>query len=364
MKRIMAIFILILCVSSAFAQFYKDYPDSLRKDLAESYYFAGERYIALGFEQGERYKRLAFEIYPGLNPSDISPSEFKERNIDLIPKKNQNRDSLPSSEESRLAEYRFVRFIAALGSGNAPETLSLLDSFVRIVKEGRSVPKELVVQSLFDVVDDAHALGIGLDELYAFGSIRMRKGSYLSSKKNELVCFIRINKIDNSDISIKTGEHRFGFTKAGNELFMSSIEGPVDRIEVGADTSGNIKAAFGEFLDAFLSRNFESLTLRIGKEIAVMPMQSSITRKEIMITFTGYFNDEGLRSIGSYEGIYDPGKAVVKNTLLVSSTYPLAIYRLEPNLDPAKLERIPFFARYKKYYFTYADNAWLLIGVA
>ena len=59
------------------SQYYKDYTDAERKELADAYYLAGKAYESFGNPLGKYYIRMARVIYPQFNPDLIGTDDLK-----------------------------------------------------------------------------------------------------------------------------------------------------------------------------------------------------------------------------------------------------------------------------------------------
>ena len=74
MRNSFLLSVLLLCVVTglSWAQFWKDYSDTERQKVGESYWLAGRQYQAVGkTDKGSEYMTLARAIYPQLDPAAI-----------------------------------------------------------------------------------------------------------------------------------------------------------------------------------------------------------------------------------------------------------------------------------------------------
>ncbi|HTP59768.1 MAG TPA: hypothetical protein VMM82_12680, partial [Spirochaetia bacterium] len=72
-KLVLSVLLVLLASTSLWAQFWKTYDDTQRRSVGEAYWLAGKQYQAVGkTDKGAEYMAVARQIYPQLDPSQIS----------------------------------------------------------------------------------------------------------------------------------------------------------------------------------------------------------------------------------------------------------------------------------------------------
>jgi hypothetical protein len=365
MKHLLIVFLIILPAVSIVGQFYKDYPDTLKVELAESYYLAGMEYKKLGHSQGDRYIKMAYEIYPALDAAIINEAENSIRTKDFRQSAAQNKNAPPlSAAEKKLLEYRFIRFIGVFFANNAETMGAFLDQKILTGESESAIIKADIVLRLESVSKDLRVSGFSATKLYDFKTINI--DDVADSGIYELHIFPD-NAMSGSLLGFKTGEHIFGFRKYENEYrlcyFNGLLTGDTGKV-VESEEARLIRNAFGEALDSFFAEDIRSLSAHFGKEIVILPLGSTLTNEEAAITFSGFIGEDGLDTKGlESNAAFDSEASVVRYSNILSGKYGGKIYRLEPVMDTEYIDRMPFFAQYLEYYFALIDGNWVIVAV-
>jgi hypothetical protein len=369
MKKTALLFCFFLSSIPSFAQFYKDYPESLRKELAEAYYLVGERYLELGYAQGERYKKQAFEMYPALEPESIARSESGREGGNGAEKFTGTGVTGGAVRVKNLLAFSFARFLGALASKDTTR----LGIFVYDAKgdtPGNATSKEEMLGRLENLVCDFPVPGFSPFDVYDFDSLSIEPtvSKIAGNPRAEYVLHIRIKDgYAKSVLGFEKDEQEFVYRRSGNSYLIASIDGlyGTGRIEeVPPDISRKIREAFGECIESFLRQDVKSAVEHLGPEVAIFPMRTSITRDEVSVTFTGYFSDEHYRaSNAGLSDILDSPGTVVKGTRVLGDRFPQGVYRLVPSFKKDYIPKIPFFSQYQMFYFTFIKDDWVIIAV-
>jgi len=380
-KSLLFILILILAAQAGWTQFYRDYSDAKRREIAEAYYLAGVQYRSVGeAEKGGEYQELAFIIYPRLDPADIQLRDLPSAAA-LISEGRARLLAIPRERRELTAELirsKFLQLASALLAEDTDSVLRLFEGSIYLSAYGQELSNEQLRAELERFFAAVTLGGLVPSQIYDLSSMKIDPVPSAAAAWGETWA-IRVNAtIDFSEeITFWEESQQFLIHKADNRwLFMAiggelpprgwqPVSAPVSArrgVTTDTETGREIKQAFLSCFEFFLNKDTSRAIAYFADEITLLRLNTTISRQELGSTFTGYFESTDFSSL-------QPRDIIALDSIFVEASEQLkdlrpgSLYLLtaETRLDLSA--HIPFWSRFQEYYFAEEGGAWKIFAI-
>jgi hypothetical protein len=383
-KSLWIVLVLILSTQAGWTQFYRDYSDAKREEVAEAYYLAGARYRSVGeTEKGREYQDLAFIIYPRLDPAGIQLRDLPSAAA-LISEGKARLLAAPREQlrlNAELMRSKFLQLASALLAEDTDSVLRLFDGSVYLSVVDRELSRDQLKAELDGFFASVSLGGLVPSQIYDLSSMQITPAPAGVPEAWGETYIIRINStIDfsenvvfwepNQQFFIHRANGRWLFFAIGQELPPPGWQprsAPKESRAAGALPAGSavgreIKQAFLSCFDFFLKKDTPRAIAYFAEEISLLRLNTTISRQELGSTFTGYFENS------DFSGL-EPQDLVAVSSIFVEATEQLgnlrkgSVYLLtaETRLDLSA--QIPFWSRFQEYYFAAEDGVWKIFAI-
>jgi hypothetical protein len=382
-KSLWIMLVLILAAQAGWTQFYRDYSDARRREIAEAYYLAGARYQSVGeTAKGKEFQDLAFIIYPRLDPAGIELRDLPSAAA-LISEGRARLLAAPREQARLTAELmrsKFLQLASALLAEDTDSVVRLFEGSLYLSLYGRELSREQLGTELERFFASVSLGGLVPSQVYDLSSMQITPASGAPAAWGETY-IIRINatidfseKIafweENQQFLVHRADGRWLFFAIGQELpppgwRPQSAPAAARRaatLPAGSALSREIKQAFLASFDFFLKKDTPRAITYFSEEISLLRLNTTISRQELGSTFTGYFETSDF-------GDLEPGDLIAVNSIFVEPseqlknirTGPVYLLTAETRLDLS--DQIPFWSRFQEYYFAEEEGAWKIFAI-
>lgn len=362
-KALLLFCMIILSVSSVNAQYYKNYSQEQKKKLAEAYYLVGKQYQSLGKAHYETYFKIAYMIYPELDPNAIKD---EPETLDVtVPARKKNKET---QDITQLINYRFKIMSTYFLSRDVSNMLNFFDSTVYIGDTDSFVTKNDITASLQNFYSSFNISGLTIDKLFDLNSIKI---SVSEKSGTDNVFYILTVKTQSQALEEylpfwhEEQSYYWYDDPSGNWVILAIGKLPENRDFLAErETTGiknQITANFKTCLTYFIDEDLEGVSQYLADNIELIPLNTTVSRDEIEYTFAGYFEESERLEISSIDDLVS--NITVNYNKEYSDKYQNEVYLLEITVNAEYTPQISFWAAYKKYYFIKTDSDWKIRAI-
>jgi hypothetical protein len=384
MKRVLLVALaVLLAAGAAWAQFYEKLGADERKSLAEAYYLVGRQYAEQGKKaKGGEFQQMAYNIYPQLNPADISQKAEPSAAQLILAGKAVRAEA--GEEEAAAVELllksRFLRLVSAFLGEDAPTLLSMMDGSVWFTKQGTELTQEAIradLESFFAKVDLSG--GLAPSSIFDLDSLEVSPVQGAAASWGPTYALRIKARADFSDqLAFWETKQQYLFHPRDGEWLLFAVgsglppaswqpappPAPVAAAPAPdvVDQVKAVRAAFLAALQDFLAKKTAQAADYFERQILILRLNTSLTRQEMATTFEGYF--EG----SDFSGV-TPGDVVDLNSIAVEPSQRFAaehsgpLYRLSVKTRMDLSDKIPFWTRFQEYYFSSEEGGWRIFAI-
>jgi hypothetical protein len=380
-KSLFFILILILAAQAGWSQFYRDYSDAERREIAEAYYLAGAQYKSVGEAgKGGEYQKLAYIIYPRLDPADIQLRDLPSAAA-LISEGRARLLAIPRERRELTAELirsKFLQLASALLAEDTDSVLRLFEGSIYLSAYGQELSREQLRAELERFFAAVSLGGLVPSQIYDLSSMRIEPVPGAAPAWGETWA-IRVNATidfaeevlfweESQQFIIHKANGRWLFMAIGGELpprGWKPVSAPLSaRQGITSDTEAGreIKQAFLSCFEFFLNKDTSRALAYFADEITLLRLNTTISRQELGSTFAGYFESSDFSGLQPRD-IIATDSIFVEASEKLKDLRPGSLYLLtaETRLDLSA--RIPFWSRFQEYYFAEEGGAWKKLAI-
>jgi hypothetical protein len=383
-KSLWFVLVLILAAQAGYTQFYRDYSDAKRREIAEAYYLAGAQYRNVGEEgKGREYQDLAFIIYPRLDPAQIKLRDLPSAAA-LISEGRARILAAPREQLRLTAELirsKFLQLASALLAEDTESVLRLFEGSLYLSGFDRELSREQLGIELERFFASVSLGGLVPSQVYDLSSMQITPApaGIPAAWGETWVIRIRATVDFSEEIAFWEDDQQFLIHRAdGRWLFMAigrELPPPSWRprsapaaartsgaVPAGAAMGQELKQAFLACFEFFLNKDTSRAIAYFSEEITLLRLNTTISRQELGSTFSGYFESSDF-------GGLQPRDLVAVDTIFVEASDqlknlrkgPVYLLTAETRLDLSA--QIPFWSRFQEYYFAQEDGAWKIFAI-
>lgn len=380
MKKLLPLLVLLAFVATGlWAQFYTTLPREERKALAESYYLVGQQYDQKGESQKARdFKDMAFNIDPGLDPSNIQLKDQPSAAA-LILEGKAKLAAIPRTRAEatqELIKSKFLRWVSAFLSKDSAAMLELMEGSVYFGDLDMEMNQSQMKAQLDGFFATADLGGLAPTEVFDLNSLTV---SPVATRWGETYAIEVRAKMDFSkQVPFWARQQKYLMHQSKGRWLMFAIgqklpparwtpkaapaAAPSAAAALEAVPQPDIKAALLACLDAFLDKDVDTASRYFSDEVQIIRMNTSLSRREIAETFKGYFDQADFSSVAA-------GDVVDADSIFVGPTdrFPGQsrgqeyLLTVKTRLDLS--DTIPFWTRFQDYYFAEERGAWRIFAI-
>jgi hypothetical protein len=380
MKKLLPLLVLLVFAATGlWAQFYTTLPRDERRTLAEAYYLAGQQYEQKGENQKARdFKDMAFNIDPGLDPSNIQLQDLPNAAA-LILDGKARLAAIPRTraEANReLIKSKFLRWISALLSEDTAGMLELMEGSVYLTDLGSELTQDEIEPQLNAFFDSADLSGLAPSEVYDLGSLTVAP---VTGPWGETYALQVRAKMDFSDdVVFWTEQQKYLMHQSRGRWLLFAIgqklppaswkpepapqtarpapaalmEGPYNEIE----------GALLSCLNAFLDKEVDEAARYFADEVQIIRLNTTLTREEIAQTFMGYFEGSDFSGVSGSD-VVDADSIFVSPSDRFPNQSRGEEYLLTVKTRLDLSDTIPFWTRFQDYYFAEEAGDWQIFAI-
>ncbi|MBN2553021.1 MAG: hypothetical protein JXB06_09640 [Spirochaetales bacterium] len=380
MKKLLPLLVLLAFVATGlWAQFYTTLPREERKALAEAYYLVGQQYDQKGESQKARdFKDMAFNIDPGLDPSNIQLKDQPSAAA-LILEGKAKLAAIPRTRAEatqELIKSKFLRWVSAFLSKDSAAMLELMEGSVYFGDLDMEMNQSQMKAQLDGFFATADLGGLAPTEVFDLNSLTV---SPVATRWGETYAIEVRAKMDFSkQVPFWARQQKYLMHQSKGRWLMFAIgqklpparwtpkaappAAPSAAAALEAVPQPDIKAALLACLDAFLDKDVDTASRYFSDEVQIIRMNTSLSRREIAETFEGYFDQADFSSVAA-------GDVVDADSIFVGPTdrFPGQsrgqeyLLTVKTRLDLS--DTIPFWTRFQDYYFAEERGAWRIFAI-
>lgn len=382
-RLFVSVILLIAGAGLLWSQFWKDFSDTERKTLGESYWLAGRQYEAVGkIEKGREHQQLARLIYPSLDPSAISDSDQPSAAELLAAGRAQPIGAGAEDSSTQALNSFFLRFVGALLDRDAPAVAGFLDGSVYISAIPAEVQRADAQAQLENLFASVSLAGYTPSSVYDLDSIVVARAPQSVSAAAGEAWTLRVEAKVDFSAALGFWEKRQQFfirrAPSGWSIFAigqsappagwmplrapATIAAEPPATVSDAQASVAVTDAFTGCLAAFLRKNADGAITFMADEIAFLRLRQTVTREELRTTFLGYFESTDFQGAG-VEDIIDTSTLFVEPAESPVSGIASKVYRLNAEARVDLSSTIPFLGKYQRYYFVEDGGDWKMFAI-
>ncbi len=374
-KAILSVLIALVAVSVVSGQFYEAMDVEERRQLAESYYLVGERYEAVAAtEKGEAFRRMAFNIYPMLEPDAIALAAVETPESVTVEK-----PSVPERPPLRqrvvdprnAVRFQFSKLLRGFFNEDVDMMLPVLAPKVAVQGYEEGVNKEAVrveLERLFAGIDLEGVPPTGIYNLVtlAFAERNWQQRDYFEEIWEVSVEVDQDPMVDlNPYVIFWEPTQRFYFRQSGGEWRLFSVGMLPDPEYVELTAEDRIQQQFYRAFRAFLDGDERRVAALFSDQVEDLTSGERLTRRALTGVFRDYFASQDFPDV-------EPSEVLSPNDLYVREAERFGamgerIYAVIPTFASREQRRqIPFFAVYSVFYVTFDEpsGTWRVFAIS
>jgi hypothetical protein len=382
-KFVLSVLLVVLASASVWAQFWKTYDDRERRTVGEAYWLAGKQYQSVGkTEKGGQYMALARQIYPQLDPSQISDQSFPSAAELLAQGKATVIGEGAAAVPTGAVNSFFLRFLGTLVARDADGVTGFLDGSVYITKIPEEATRDQARAALKDWFADAsnEAGAVRPSAVYDLDSIVVARASPAMQAAWGETYTLTVNaKADYSpSVSFWDPEQRFYLHRVSGAWSIFAIGQAAPPLSwvphkaapvVGTppeaaegDPGKDISSAFLGFMTALLMKDADGATDAVSENVRFLRVRQTVTREELKTTLLGYYEKPSFA-----EAV--PADALDLDSLFVEPAdspvdgVPGPVYMLNVKAREDLSSGLPIWSTYQSYYFVNEGGDWKIFAI-
>ena len=380
MKKLLPLLVLLAFVATGlWAQFYTTLPREERKALAESYYLVGQQYEQKGESQKARdFKDMAFNIDPGLDPSNIQLKDQPSAAALILEGKAKlaaiPRTRVEATQE--LIKSKFLRWVSAFLSKDSAGMLELMEGSVYFGDLDVEMTQSQMKAQLDGFFATADLGGLAPTEVFDLNSLTVSPVATRWGETYEIE--VRAKMDFSKQVVFWAQQQKYLMHQSKGRWLMFAIgqklpparwtpkaapaAAPSAAAALEAVPQPDIKAALLACLDAFLDKDVDTASRYFSDEVQIIRMNVSLSRREIAETFKGYFDQADFSSVAAGD-VVDAGSIFVGPTDRFPGQSRGQEYLLTVKTRLDLSDTIPFWTRFQDYYFAEERGGWRIFAI-
>lgn len=382
-KFIRVFVLVVLCLAAAgssWAQFYQSFSEAERKTLAEAYYLAGAQYVKVGKVQlGKDYEALAFNIYPGLEPSAIT-EPVQPSAEELLSSGLAGRITAPETAVPEVMPRSFfLRYIGALLDRDPTEVASFFDGSVYVEARGGEQGRDQIEEAFKSLFASLPPVGVKPEDIYDLSTITIVAGTSSMQSAWGQTAILRVTaaadystQLDFWDMQqqffirkLDTGWYIFAIGQNPPPLSFKPASLPAAAApaapEASPAVSQEIEDSFTACVSAFMKKDMEGTLSHISKELRILRVRQTITGAELAATFQAWFDSFDFGAAQTAD-VIDESSMFIEPTQEFAGEVTGPVYALNVKARGDLSDKIPFWTTYQRYYFV-NDGGWKIFAV-
>jgi len=368
-KALFLFCLIILSISTVYAQYYNEYSEEQKKKLAEAYYLVGKQYQSLGKSNYTAYFEIALSIYPELNPESIKDEPDMAVTSPIV------EQIQPYKNVGELINYRFKRMATFFLAKDIPNLLNFYASAVYIGNNSTTITKEELGKAVQDLYSQFNTTGLAVDTLFVLDTINVTATENNGTEDTIFRLTVKNQSQDLAQyVSFWSKEQQYYWYKdlTGNWVVFAINAMPenLDFLRENKDILQNqeemgienqISSEFKRCLTYFINEDMAGVSQFLADQIEVIPLDNTLTKKDIEYTFSGYFEESEALPIDNVDNLISHIKVTYDEEY--SGKYLDQVYLLEISINAEFTPQIPFWAAYNKYYFIKSESGWQIRAI-
>jgi hypothetical protein len=379
---VLSILLLVLASGALWAQFWKDYNDNERKTVGEAYWLAGKQYQAVGkTDKGGEYMAVARQIYPQLDPAQISDQALPSAAELLAQGKASPIGAGAATLPTGAINSFFLRFVGALTARDATGVTGFLDGSVSITKVPTEVTREEARGALEEFYANNPMEGVEPSAVYDLDSISIsRAPQAMQAAWGETYTLNVTAKTDYSNL--------ISFWDMKQQFFLHRVSGAWSIFAVGrdapplswapheaaaveaapppaapeADASKAISEVFMTFMTALLKKDIDGAIGATAANVTFLRVRQTVTQEELRTSLQGYFENPSFTEIAPADALeldsvfVEPVESPVEDV-----AGPVYVVNVKARQDLSAV--IPIWSTYQEYYFAKDGDNWKIFAI-
>jgi len=376
-KSLLAALVLILAAGTLWAQFWKDYSEKDRENIAKAYWLAGRQYQEAGKpEKGAELMRLARMIDPALEPASVD----KEAAPQVVSGPASVGDGARPVPTQSLESF-FLRYVGALLAKDPGTASDFMDGSLYASRTQAAVTRAEESSALRGFFSEAPLEGRTPSDLYNLDSVTVARAS--AQARDAWGDAYTLDVDAAADYSRYLGfweqKQRFFVRRVQGEWRIFAIgrvqpplswkpmaPGPAEAAPVAAsspaDASKAIMDAFTAFLGDLLKRDTDAAAGYLADNVSVLRLRQSVTKAELKTTLDGSLESADLGALQVADAV-DLDSAFVERAQSPAEGVGGDVFSLSVRARQDLTRAIPFWNSYQRYYFVRSNGQWRIFAL-
>jgi hypothetical protein len=378
----LSVLLIVLASTSVWAQFWKAYDDRQRQSVGEAYWLAGKQYQAVGqTAKGSGYMAMARQIYPQLDPSQISDQSLPSAAELLSQGKAAAIGAGAATLPTGAVNSFFLRFVGTLLARDAEGAAGFLDGSVYITTLAREVTQDEARATLKDFFTETPTEAVSPSAVYDLDSIVVSRPAQAAPAAWGETYTLTVNaKTDYSQsVSFWDMKQQFFLHRVSGAWSIFAIgqaapplgwapQKPVAAAPAGppaaadVDQSKEISDVFARFMTALLGKDADGAIESVSASIRFLRVRQTITREELKTSLQGYYENPSFAEVATADAL-DLDSVFVEPTESPVDGVSGSVYMLNVKAREDLSQSLPIWSTYQKYYFTKEGNDWKIFAI-